>query len=80
MANQIRAKLEPKEIAATQAREVAQIQTDNAVETLSTDKISPDGLSPVTAEQNSKMKLSSKNYVPYLIGGGLALYLLTRKK
>lgn len=80
LANEIRAKLEPKEKAATQAREVAQMQTDQAVETLSQDKISPDGLSPVTAEQKSKMKLSSKNYVSYLIGGGLALYLLTRKK
>jgi hypothetical protein len=80
LANQIRAKLEPAEKAATQAREVAQMQTDQAVETLSQDKITPDGLTLVTAEQKSKMKLSSKNYVPYLIGGGLALYLLTRKK
>jgi hypothetical protein len=80
LANQIRAKLEPKELAATQAQEVAQMQTDQAVETLTQDKVSPSGLIPVTTEQKSKMKLSSKKYLPYLVGGGLALYLLTRKK
>jgi len=80
LANQIRAKLEPKELAATQAQEVAQMQTDQAVETLTQNKVSPSGLIPVTTEQKSKMKLSSKKYFPYLFGGGLALYLLTRKK
>jgi hypothetical protein len=81
LANEIRAKLEPKEKAATQAREVAQMQTDQAVKTLSQDKITPDGLIPVTAEKKSKMQsLSSKKYLPYIIGGGLAIYLLTRKK
>lgn len=81
LANQIRAKLEPKEKAATQAQEVAQMQTDQAVETLSQDKVSPSELIPVTTEQKSKMQsLSSKKYLPYLVGGGLALYLLTRKK
>jgi hypothetical protein len=81
LANQIRAKLEPKEKAATQAREVAQMQTDQAVETLTQDKVSPSGLMPVTTEQKSKLKTSSsKKYLPYIIGGGLAIYLLTRKK
>jgi len=80
LANQIRAKLEPKELAATQAQEVAQMQTDQAVKTLTQDKVNPSGLIPVTTEQKSKMKLSSKKYFPYLFGGGLALYLLTRKK
>ena len=81
LANQIRAKLEPKEKAATQAREVAQMQTDQAVETLTQDKVSPSGLIPVTTEQKSKTQSSSsKKYLPYLIGGGLAIYLLTRKK
>lgn len=81
LANQIRAKLEPKEKAATQAREVAQMQTDQAVETLTQDKVSPSGLIPVTTEQKSKMQSSStKKYIPYLVGGGLAIYLLTRKK
>jgi hypothetical protein len=81
LANQIRAKLEPKEKAATQAREVAQMQTDQAVETLTQDKVSPSGLIPVTTEQKSKTQSSSsKKYLPYLIGGGLDIYLLTRKK
>jgi hypothetical protein len=81
LANQIRAKLEPKELAATQAREVAQMQTDQAVETLTQDKVSPSGLIPVTTEQKSKTQSSSsKKYLPYLLGGGLAIYLLTRKK
>jgi hypothetical protein len=81
LANQIRAKLEPKEKAATQAREVAQMQTDQAVETLTQNKVSPSGLIPVTTEQKSKTQSSSsKKYLPYLIGGGLAIYLLTRKK
>jgi hypothetical protein len=80
LANEIRKKLEPKELAATQAQEVAQMQTDQAVETLTQDKVSPSGLVPVTTEQKSKMKLSSKKYLPYLVGGGLALYILTRKK
>lgn len=82
LANQIRAKLEPKEKAATQAQEVAQMQTDQAVETLMQDKVSPSGLILDTTEQK-KLKLqslSSKKNLPYLIGGGLALYLLTRKK
>jgi hypothetical protein len=81
LANQIRAKLEPKEKAATQAREVAQMQTEQAIETLSQDKVSPSGLVPVTTEQKSKLETSSsKKYLPYMIGGGLAIYLLTRKK
>jgi len=81
LANQIRAKLEPKEKAATQAQEVAQRQTDQAVETLSQDKVSPSGLMPVTTEKSATTtKSSTKNYIPYFIGGGLALYLLTRKK
>jgi hypothetical protein len=81
LANQIRAKLEPKEKAATQAQEVAQMQTEQAVETLTQDAVSPTGIVPVTTEQKSKMEISSsKKYLPYLIGGGLALYLLTRKK
>jgi hypothetical protein len=81
LANQIREKLEPKEKAATQAAEVAQMQTNQAVETLSQNKITPDGLTPVTTEQKSKMQSSSsKKYLPYLIGGGLALFILTRKK
>jgi len=81
LANQIRAKLEPKEKAATQAQEVAQMQTEQAVETLSQDKVSPSGLMPVTTEKSATTtKSSTKNYIPYFIGGGLALYLLTRKK
>jgi len=81
IANEIRKKLEPKEVAATQAQEVAQMQTEQAVETLSQDKVSPSGLIPVTTEQKSKTQSSStKKYLPYFIGGGLALYLLTRKK
>jgi hypothetical protein len=81
LANQIRAKLEPKEKAATQAQEVAQMQTEEAVETLSQDKVSPSGLMPVTTEKSATTtKSSSKKYLPYVIGGGLALYLLTRKK
>ena len=81
LANQIRAKLEPKEKAATQAQEVAQMQTDQAVDTLTQNKVSPSGLIPVTTEQKSKTQSSSsKKYLPYLIGGGLAIYLLTRKK
>jgi len=81
LANEIRKKLEPKELAATQAQEVAQMQTDQAVETLTENKVSPSGLIPVTTEQKSKIQsLSSKKYLPYLVGGGLALYILTRKK
>jgi len=81
LANQIRAKLEPKQKAATQAAEVAQMQTEQAVKTLTQDKITPDGLATVTTEQKSKMQSSSsKKYLPYIIGGGLAIYLLTRKK
>jgi hypothetical protein len=81
LANQIRAKLEPKQKAATQAQEVAQMQTEQAVETLTQDAVSPTGIVPVTTEQKSKMQSSStKKYIPYIIGGGLAIYLLTRKK
>jgi hypothetical protein len=57
------------------------MQTDQAVETLTQDKVSPSGLIPVTTEQKSKTQSSSsKKYLPYIIGGGLAIYLLTRKK
>jgi hypothetical protein len=81
LANQIRAKLEPKEKAATQAQEVAQMQTEQAVETLTQDVVSPTGILPVTTEKSATTtKSSTKNYIPYFIGGGLALYLLTRKK
>ena len=81
LANEIRKKLEPKEKAATQAQEVAQMQTEQAVETLTQDAVSPTGISPVTTEKSATTtKSSTKNYIPYFIGGGLALYLLTRKK
>jgi hypothetical protein len=80
IANEIRKKLEPKEVAATQAQEVAQMQTEQAVETLTQDVVSPTGIVPVTPAKSEITKSSTQKYLPYIIGGGLAIYLLTRKK
>jgi hypothetical protein len=76
LANKIREKLEPKEKAATEAAEVAQMNTNDAVNTLSNDNINAAGL---TLNQPGK-NISTKKYIPYILGGGLAIYLLTRKK
>ena len=77
LANQIRKKLEPIEKQKTQDAEVAQMQTEQAVNTLSKDDVSNKGLSLIKTSSSSAKPF---NLLPYFIGGGAALYLLTRKK
>jgi len=77
LANQIRKKLEPIEKQKTQDAEVAQMQTEQAVNTLSKDDVSNKGLSLIKTSTSSAKPI---NLLPYFIGGGAALYLLTRKK